>query len=372
MNHSTYDLLTDYRLWINEFQEFYNEEALPASGAETLSRITLSTWMILVYISGVVFFTVRTVRQLYGLAILNGPSINNSGGKFKIILTDNFNAPFSFFNHIFMPAGYTRSFGNDSVVKHEMVHSEQLHSLDLVLSEIYCIVFWFNPFAFLLKQSLKTVHEYIADSVVIRHGYTTTEYLDILVATTELSGLSGIINHFKSITIKKRIEMITKNKTSKIKSINYLLLLPVVLFIIQAFAVQVPDNDPPKIRPVKGGEITLEFGFKGKHPITKKEFIHGGVDIKAPQGTEVVSAASGRVIEAIAKEDWGNLVIIKHDDVFETWYAHLKDFSVKKGDRVSAGQMIGHVGNTGYSTGPHLHYEVRKNGTRVNPVEYFE
>jgi len=164
--------------------------------------------------------------------------------------------------------------------------------------------------------------------------------------------------------------MITKNKTSKSWRFSYLLILPVLFIMIQAFSNGDLLNNPPKKMPVEGGKIVLQYGYKGEHPITHKEFIHGGIDIKAPEGTQVVSAGDGVIIKAANEKNWGNLVIIRHDEEHETWYAHLKDFTVKNGDMVYEGQVIGHVGTTGISTGPHLHFEVRKGGEKVNPEDY--
>ena len=84
----------------------------------------------------------------------------------------------------------------------------------------------------------------------------------------------------------------------------------------------------------------------------------------------VQTSADGTVIKVTSEKGWGNLIVIDHGSGYETWYAHLKDFSVQNGQQVSKGQTIGHVGNTGYSTGPHLHFEVRLNNKSVNPMDY--
>ncbi len=166
--------------------------------------------------------------------------------------------------------------------------------------------------------------------------------------------------------------MITKNKSSIKHKTLYLLIIPVIALLIQSFSSIKESNDIPHLRPVNGGKITLKFGYCGEHPITKKPFTHQGVDIKIEKGTPVISTAGGVVVEAGDKGGWGNLVVIKHSDLYETRYSHLKEIRVKKGDKLNAGDVIGLSGNTGKSTGPHLHYEVIKNGDRVNPEEYFD
>jgi murein DD-endopeptidase MepM/ murein hydrolase activator NlpD len=118
-------------------------------------------------------------------------------------------------------------------------------------------------------------------------------------------------------------------------------------------------------------KITWNFSKKAIHPFTKELTIHNGVDIAAPTGTPVYAAAAGIVKKAENLEGWGNLVILEHSDGFATAYAHMDAFKVKNGESVTRGQVIGSVGNTGQSTGPHLHYEVRKNGEYLDPAEYY-
>jgi murein DD-endopeptidase MepM/ murein hydrolase activator NlpD len=97
---------------------------------------------------------------------------------------------------------------------------------------------------------------------------------------------------------------------------------------------------------------------------------HKGLDLTAPKGTRVRSTADGRVTFAGRSGDFGRLVIVEHSDGYETRYAHLKSIEVKKGKKLKRGAVIGTVGESGNATGPHLHYEVRLQGTPVNPRSY--
>jgi murein DD-endopeptidase MepM/ murein hydrolase activator NlpD len=97
---------------------------------------------------------------------------------------------------------------------------------------------------------------------------------------------------------------------------------------------------------------------------------HQGLDLRAPKGTEVRATADGRVIFAGKAGDFGRLVIIEHSGGYETRYAHLKSIEVKKGRTVQRGTIVGTVGKSGNATGFHLHYEVRLQGTAVNPRSY--
>lgn len=357
------------RLWIDDLHEFSNSETgIPVSEN---SKFSFYSFLMYLYISGIFLSFLLFLRQLYRIFVLNRSSDKHFDGNFTFVYTNRYNAPFSIFNHIYLPENYKNLNGNEMIIEHEKVHAKQLHSLDLFVSEFYCIFFWFNPFAFLLKKSLKTVHEYLADDKVIKKRVSVKEYLEILVSSTERSCLSGISNYFNSLTIKKRINMITRNKTSKISKYIYLLIIPLLGLMIQSFAHRNLVNNVPSLQPVKDGKVVVKFGFEGMNPITKKNFVHGGVDIKANLGTPILATAAGEVTDVSEREGWGKLIVIRHDETFETWYAHLNDFNVKTGDKVVAGQKIGTVGSTGNSTGPHLHYEVKKNGVRVDPEDYF-
>lgn len=124
------------------------------------------------------------------------------------------------------------------------------------------------------------------------------------------------------------------------------------------------------------GYTTLSSLFGPRiHPVTGKPGNHTGIDIPAPKGTSILASRGGVVITSKmgSGNDWsyGNYVVISHGDGTSTLYAHMNSRAVKEGDVVKQGQTIGYVGTTGRSTGYHLHFEVRKNGSRVDPVDYF-
>lgn len=123
------------------------------------------------------------------------------------------------------------------------------------------------------------------------------------------------------------------------------------------------------IWPTKGDRITSSFGYR-IHPITGKKKLHAGVDVGVPIGTPVYAAKSGKVIFADYMGNAGNAIMIQHSDM-ETRYYHLNKIMVKSGEEVQAGDKIAESGNTGGSTGPHLHFEVRIDGEPVNPLLYF-
>lgn len=125
--------------------------------------------------------------------------------------------------------------------------------------------------------------------------------------------------------------------------------------------------------PLPAGYDTLTSLFGSRtHPITGKPNNHTGIDIPAPGGTSIYAAKSGVVITSVKKGSYGNYVVVAHSDGTSTLYAHMSKRAVSEGATVKQGQVIGYVGTTGSSTGNHLHFEVRVNGTRKDPVNYFK
>ncbi len=117
------------------------------------------------------------------------------------------------------------------------------------------------------------------------------------------------------------------------------------------------------------GRVVSGFGMR-RHPIFGTNRMHTGIDIDAPAGTPVVSVAEGYVIYAGWLGGYGNTVMVQHDNQHATLYAHLRSYIVHEDQKVEQRELIGYVGSTGWSTGPHLHFEVRVNNEPVNPMNY--
>jgi len=119
--------------------------------------------------------------------------------------------------------------------------------------------------------------------------------------------------------------------------------------------------------PINGARLSSAFGMR-KHPIDGYNKMHKGTDFAAPMGTPIMASGDGVITRARWCGGGGNCVKIRHNSIYETIYAHMKNFArgIREGLRVKQGQIIGYVGSTGKSTGPHLHYEVVKNGKKIN------
>jgi len=118
--------------------------------------------------------------------------------------------------------------------------------------------------------------------------------------------------------------------------------------------------------------ITCKYGYR-THPVTgKKNSLHTGTDIRAASGTKIYASNGGKVVTSVYNSAYGNYVIIDHGGGYMTLYAHMKSLGVAEGTVVNRGDVIGYVGSTGYSTGPHLHFEIIKDGKTYDPLTEFK
>ena len=141
------------------------------------------------------------------------------------------------------------------------------------------------------------------------------------------------------------------------------------LFLILSSMHQYP-NDAPRgtiILPVMGATITSPFGIR-RHPITHRPSFHSGVDLSAYENAPLRTVGAGVVIFAGNYLGYGNLIVIKHAGGFTSHYAHCKAIIVSVGQNVVSGELIGAIGATGRATGPHLHFEIRKQGVPIDPL----
>jgi len=133
--------------------------------------------------------------------------------------------------------------------------------------------------------------------------------------------------------------------------------------------VEQPVISVPSRMPLSGFRMTSDYGMR-THPVLGRRKRHKGVDLAAPTGTPVYATADGMIDRADYSRSYGLVIYVDHGADLETRYAHLSKLAVAEGERVRKGDLIGYVGSTGRSTGPHLHYEVRVDGVAVNPIPY--
>ncbi len=330
---------------------------------------------ILLYSLGVFISLMKLVLNVLKLLRIKHQSTTYVDGDFTII---HANVPlvFSFFKWIFVPLNNKDNI-DTSIIEHEKFHGKAGHTFDLIATELFISLLWFNPFTYFFRQDLKSVHEFQVDSRLLQHEIKKSDYLQLILNNLDSTrNTVSLYNYFGAITIKKRIDMIFKNNSSKWQILRYLLIIPILAIMTMSFTnPTIKNGNVPSISPIKIGDydkISSGFGMR-LNPILKVKKFHSGIDFIAKKGINIIATADGVVTKvAFQKEGYGKMVVINHGEGFERWYTHMSDYAVKQGDKIKKGKVVGYVGSSGSSAGPHLHYEVRRDGKPVNPQDYIK
>ncbi len=270
---------------------------------------------------------------------------------------------------------------------HEMAHIKRGDTWLFAFITIVKAVFWFNPFVHHIAARANLAAEQAADALVISRGANRRQYAQCFVEGLRFAagaprGDHALVPSFTPFDKHSRRERLNAilSKTGGAPLLGAANKTGLVLSIVAATgiafaqaALAVAPKPPEEALPQSpvDGEVTFEFGKKSKLLGSERK-THEGVDIKAPRGTKIRAAGGGKVVAATKRykgqTSWGNVVVIDHGHGLVTRYAHLDGYVVNKGDRVDAGEVIGTVGSTGKSSGPHLHFEVIQDGALVDPA----
>lgn len=180
------------------------------------------------------------------------------------------------------------------------------------------------------------------------------------------NGLKGFDNSELVISTTKKLDQLSKQVYIQSKSLDDVYKM--------ARSKEKMLASIPAIMPVAGKDLTRVASGYGMrfHPVFKVRKMHTGMDFTAPTGTEIYATGDGKVIEVkSSRSGYGKHVVIDHGYGYRTRYGHMSKFNVHVGQKIKRGDVIGYVGNTGTSTGPHLHYEVEKNGKKINPANFY-
>lgn len=188
--------------------------------------ILLTVWIIGALLSSILFlWKYRSLRQLRANA-----SIVDKGN-YKLASLPNTDVAFSFGSTIYLGEGLEKE-AKEVILKHEKVHVAQKHSVDLVVYQLFRIVFWWNPMLYLFQKRLEAVHEYIADAVVVEHIAKKEYYQNLLSQVFKTNGISFTNTFYKQSLIKKRIIMLQKIKSPRNSKFKYLLVFPLLAFML--------------------------------------------------------------------------------------------------------------------------------------------
>jgi TonB family protein len=207
---------------------------------------TLVPVLLIVYLLGSAYFTTRFLYQIYRLTLLvRRYGITQYNGA-KLVIVEEDYVPFSIFNLVFMQRSLFNKPEMDKIIEHEKAHVSQYHTLDLILLELFVILQWYNPFVWLLRRSLKSLHEYLADQSVLSNGYNHGEYKQLLLDQTFGVRFITLSNNFNQSLTKKRFIMMSKRKTPAMSLIRMSLIIPFAMAVSITFAINYADNVLPQ------------------------------------------------------------------------------------------------------------------------------
>jgi murein DD-endopeptidase MepM/ murein hydrolase activator NlpD len=176
----------------------------------------------------------------------------------------------------------------------------------------------------------------------------------------------GLIQRFESMALRSRdSDQFARRRVSFPLSFFVALLC----FALPTFSAA-QNNKETTVYPIVGTRISSSYGLR-VHPIAKRRRHHAGLDLAAPSEAPVRAIRAGTVVFADPHGGYGNLIVIEHHNGMTSHYGHLHEISTEIGKSVSAGEIIGTVGTTGQVTGPHLHFEIRRDGAPVDPITIF-
>jgi len=403
----SFDLSQDTFDTINHFQPIYdfwepvesgiNNQMITSEG----SSFHPIAWLFFLYILGATLCMLRYAIKLYSIIKIIVQHDKIKFDKYTLIKLKEGSPTFSFGSYIL--SDQLPNYKNKAMFDHELCHIDQWHTLDLLLVELLLTLQWFNPFIYLFKNKLVETHEYLADENVLKHNQNKIFYMKLLFIAAGNQFHHRFTSTFHS-NILKRINMINRknNITLKIWKPFIPLFFGIAAILLHSgfsglkeivtidnlnnnsiindevnnsgINPLILEDKPVFQQPIKKDNlisIRSKYGMR-VHPILKKKMMHNGIDYSADEGTKIYAPMEGKVLTAGYYGDFGNYIIINHSNGFSSRYAHMATIDVKEGDVVSLGQVIGTVGKTGMSMGPHLHFEILKNGNFVNPDDYLE
>ena len=250
--------------------------------------------ILLLYVIGIIFFFIRNIWSLACMLrlMMKGYSYKEEG--ITIIVHRRKIAPFSWMKFIVISEDDLKENGTE-ILTHEKAHVKNLHSWDLLVAEI-CILFqWFNPAAWLLKQELQTIHEYEADESVIKQGIDAKKYQLLLIKKAVGARLYSIANSFNHSSLKKRITMMLKEKSSVWAKLKYLYVLPLAAVTVAAFARPEVSNELEEISAVKVSDLT-EMVKTGEVKNEQRAVVEEAAPAVAPE------AGTGNRIAAVKEQ----------------------------------------------------------------------
>ncbi|WP_158729915.1 MULTISPECIES: M56 family metallopeptidase [unclassified Flavobacterium] len=225
----------------------WSQIPLTTSSEKDISEINWYLVIGMLYAIGMLLFILKLAFDFYSLhRVLKGKHFKNQAD-FKYIDTTENIAPFSFFKTIVYNSTLYSKAELENILEHEKVHSEQNHTVDVLISRLFCIVFWFNPFIWLYKKAILQNLEFIADSEATKKITDKKAYQFTLLKITTHENCVAITNHFYQSLIKKRIVMLNKNQSKKWNSWKYAVIVPALVAFVLLFQIEVIAQEKKQV-----------------------------------------------------------------------------------------------------------------------------
>lgn len=281
---------------------------------------TIGLWdiLLLLFISGVMFMFFRLIVQLYAYRKMVKKAIKLSSEGMYLYQVNEKIIPFSFGNAIFINRDLHNEIELEEIIRHEMVHVKQKHSIDIIWSELFCIVNWFNPFAWMIRRAIRQNLEFIADNNVLVNGIDPKQYQYLLLKVIGNNQFS-IAQKFNFSSLKKRIAMMNKLKSAKINLLRFLFVLPLLATILLAFRKQIGDNH----QPYNDAATAIRSNIKDTIPIVtpfsdRRYNIEVLINNKKDNPLIIVSDKNKKEITRLTMDEWNS-----RKDYYDKLYGQL-------------------------------------------------
>jgi hypothetical protein len=282
-------------VWVEPTPDNFDWSRLPMRSVQKESfEINWYLVLAIAYTIGIALFLIQFAFDFYSLnKVLKGKQIKQQADHKFIDLKENI-APFSYFNTIVYNSSLYSEAEMKSILEHEKVHSEQYHTIDVLIIRFFCILFWFNPFIWLYKKAILQNLEFIADSEASKNISDKKAYQLTLLKITAHENCVVLTNHFYQSLIKKRIVMLNKNQSKKSNSWKYVLVLPALIAFVFLFQMEViakEKNVNPKVEQAATEDVDV---YKITKNTTEAELKEKAATISKNYGVSVLFSNTKR------------------------------------------------------------------------------
>ena len=334
--------------WINKsvgMVSMANEYAAIVLPAVTVTpggggSIGWETTAMTIYTMVACLFLLRFFWQLVSIVRLRNKCRTTDINGTKVYLLESDEGPFSFFNWIFInPTKHNRQ-ETDEIMTHELAHCRQLHSVDILFTELFAIVFWANPFVWLLKREVRLNLEYLADNNVLAGGTDSKKYQYHLLGLAYRKNVATISNNFNVLPLKKRIKMMNKQRTKRIAKVKYALYIPLAAALLVVSNIETVARDianvakaMPMAKASVKQEKMVDLSFSNKATVAVESR-------KNVQSTEAIERKDNKM-EVQADNRNSEMSAQKVEETTEV----ANEESVEKGPKKSPKKVYEHIEN---------------------------